>query len=151
MRDLTNISPQGQRGPAQPARVPAPPPAPAPLLRTTVGQVLRRLRLDQGRTLADVSRAATVSMPYLSEVERGRKEASSEVLAALCAALGIGLSDLIEDVGRDLAEDQTRRAPVISLDRARVGRAGIDRADRADRARIDRQAGPGDITCLLAA
>ncbi len=51
-----------------------------PLLRTMLGDVLRRTRLEQGRTLADVARSARVSMPYLSEVERGRKEASSEVL-----------------------------------------------------------------------
>jgi XRE family transcriptional regulator, stress-response regulator len=49
--------------------------------------VLRRARLEQGRTLADVAHAAKVSMQYLSEIERGRKEASSEVLAAICDAL----------------------------------------------------------------
>ena len=49
---------------------------PRPLLRTTLGEVLRRTRLEQGRTLADVARAAKVSMQYLSELERGRKEAS---------------------------------------------------------------------------
>lgn len=131
---------------------------PAPLLRTTVGEVLRRLRLDQRRTLADVARSASVSMPYLSELERGRKEGSSEVLAALCAALGIGLSDLIEQVGHDLAEDQARRAPVIRLDRVSRERAARDRVmlDRAmlERAgRPARQTGPGstDAVCLLAA
>lgn len=55
--------------------------APAePLLRSVVGKVLRRTRQDQQRTLAEVSRAAQVSMAYLSEIERGRKEPSSEVL-----------------------------------------------------------------------
>jgi transcriptional regulator with XRE-family HTH domain len=81
---------------------------PRPLLRTMLGDVLRRTRREQGRTLADVARAARVSMPYLSEVERGRKEASSEVLAAICESLGIDLSDLLAGVWRDLAEFRTR-------------------------------------------
>ena len=68
---------------------------PRPLLRTMLGDVLRRTRLEQGRTLADVARAARVSMPYLSEVERGRKEASSEVLAAICDALRLELAELL--------------------------------------------------------
>ena len=82
------------------------------LLRSLVGDVLRRNRLRQRRTLADVARDARVSMPYLSEVERGRKEASSEVLAAVCDALGIGLADLLAEVGRDLATDH---APIVRL------------------------------------
>jgi len=86
---------------------------PRPLLRHMLGDVLRRTRLAQGRTLADVARAARVSMPYLSELERGRKEASSEVLAAICDALRIELYDLLAQVGRDLSSDRTRRpAPV---------------------------------------
>ena len=83
---------------------------PRPLLRTMVGDVLRRTRREQGRTLADVAAAARVSMPYLSEVERGRKEASSEVLAAICESLGIDLSDLLAGVWRDLAQLRTRHA-----------------------------------------
>jgi transcriptional regulator with XRE-family HTH domain len=69
-----------------------------PLLRTLVGDVLRRRRIAQRRTLADVARAARVSLPYLSELERGRKEASSEVLAAVCEALGLDLADLLTEV-----------------------------------------------------
>jgi len=86
------------------------------LLRTLVGEALRRERLAQHRTLADVARDARVSLPYLSEVERGRKEASSEVLAAVCAALRMDLSDLLTELGRELARDS---APVIRLDTAR--------------------------------
>jgi transcriptional regulator with XRE-family HTH domain len=94
------------------------------LLRTLVGNVLRRNRLGQRRTLAEVARDARVSMPYLSEVERGRKEVSSEVLAAVCDALGIELADLLAEVGRDLAPDRatdraTDRAPVLTLRPAR--------------------------------
>jgi len=69
-----------------------------PLLRTLVGDVLRRRRIAAGRTLADVARAARVSVPYLSEVERGRKEASSEVIAAICDALGLDLADFLGEV-----------------------------------------------------
>jgi transcriptional regulator with XRE-family HTH domain len=85
---------------------------PRPLLRAFVGDVLRRHRLEQGRTLAAVAREACVSVQYLSEVERGRKEPSSEILAAVCDALRIELSDLLAEVGRDLTMD---RAPVIRL------------------------------------
>jgi hypothetical protein len=63
-----------------------------PLWRDVVGEVLRRQRQDQQRTLQDVADAARISMPYLSELERGRKEASSEVLAAAAKALGLNLS-----------------------------------------------------------
>ncbi|HUJ05617.1 MAG TPA: helix-turn-helix domain-containing protein [Streptosporangiaceae bacterium] len=87
-------------------------PASMPLLRTMLGDVLRRTRLDQGRTLADVARHARVSMPYLSEVERGRKEASSEVLAAICDALRIGLADLLAMIGSDLADQHARHDPL---------------------------------------
>jgi transcriptional regulator with XRE-family HTH domain len=78
-----------------------------PLLRTLLGDVLRRRRLEQRRTLADVAGKARISMPYLSEVERGCKEASSEVLAAVCDALRIQLSDVLAEAGRDLAREQT--------------------------------------------
>jgi transcriptional regulator with XRE-family HTH domain len=74
-----------------------------PLLRAMLGDVLRRIRLGQGRTLADVARAARISMQYLSELERGRKEASSEILAAICDALAVDLPDVLAEVGRDLA------------------------------------------------
>ncbi|MFI9644507.1 helix-turn-helix domain-containing protein [Micromonospora sp. NPDC051925] len=81
------------------------------LLRRVIGGVLRRVRLRQGRTLREVAAAAGVSLPYLSEVERGRKEASSEVLAAICRALGINLSDLLEEA-RDELRRVERRVPV---------------------------------------
>jgi hypothetical protein len=84
---------------------------PRPLLRTMLGDVLRRTRLDQARTLADVAKAARVSMPYLSEVERGRKEASSEVLAAICDALRIDITDLLAATGRDLDDVRSTRVP----------------------------------------
>jgi transcriptional regulator with XRE-family HTH domain len=86
-------------GPVRPApvpsRVPGGEPAREPLWRHVVGDVLRRERRDQGLRLKDVADAARISMPYLSEIERGRKEASSEVLAAAARALGLSLADLL--------------------------------------------------------
>ena len=73
------------------------------LVRTVVGEQLRRRRLTQQRTLREVSRAARVSLGSLSELERGRKEASSELLAAICDALELPLSALLRDVSDDLA------------------------------------------------
>jgi transcriptional regulator with XRE-family HTH domain len=71
--------------------------------------VLRRERLAQELRLKDVAEAARISMPYLSEIERGRKEASSEVLAAAAHALGLGLADLLT-----LARDELARAAQAS-------------------------------------
>jgi transcriptional regulator with XRE-family HTH domain len=125
-----------------PAVTPAPDDRP-PLLRTMVGDVLRRTRLEQGRTLAGVARAARVSMPYLSELERGRKEASSEVLAAICAALRLDLSDLLAEVGRDLADQ--RPAQVIRLGTAVRHHSGVRHHVVPPVSR------PGDVQALLAA
>ncbi|MGH3171911.1 MAG: helix-turn-helix domain-containing protein [Trebonia sp.] len=73
------------------------------LLRQLLGDVLRRLRIRQGRTLREVSASARVSLGYLSEVERGRKEASSELLAAICAALDTPLSQVFREVSDNFA------------------------------------------------
>lgn len=80
------------------------------LFRDVVGDLLRRIRQDQERTLRDVAGRAQVSVPYLSEVERGRKEASSEVLLALCRSLGIEMGDLIMATGRELMAEAVRSA-----------------------------------------
>jgi transcriptional regulator with XRE-family HTH domain len=93
-----------------------------PLLRTLVGEVLRRHRREQKRTLAEVAREANVSVQYLSEVERGRKEPSSEILAAVCDSLHIELSDLLAEVRRDLVLDRAASASVLRLDTARLQR-----------------------------
>ncbi|MGR6317006.1 helix-turn-helix transcriptional regulator [Micromonospora soli] len=99
------------------------------LLRRVIGGVLRRVRLRQGRTLREVAQAAGVSLPYLSEVERGRKEASSEVLAAICRALGLHLSDLLEEA-RDELRRVERRTPVTSgSGLVRLERAPVHRGD----------------------
>ncbi len=95
-----------------PAAAPAPAPAPRePLWRDLVGDVLRRERLAQERTLKDVADEARISMPDLSEVERGRKEASSEVLAAAAQALGLGLGDLLHGAQAELVRITSRRTP----------------------------------------
>lgn len=65
------------------------------VLRRELGDVLRQVRQDQGRTLRDVSAAASVSLGYLSEIERGEKEASSEVLAMICDALDVPMSEAL--------------------------------------------------------
>jgi transcriptional regulator with XRE-family HTH domain len=72
------------------------------LLREAIGDRLRHARTNQRRTLREVSRTARVSLGYLSEVERGRKEASSELLAAICEALDLPLSELLHHVATDL-------------------------------------------------
>lgn len=72
------------------------------LLREAIGERLRRTRTLQSRTLREVSRSARVSLGYLSEVERGRKEASSELLAAICTALDLPLDELLRRVAGDL-------------------------------------------------
>ncbi|WP_017569438.1 helix-turn-helix domain-containing protein [Nocardiopsis halotolerans] len=69
-----------------------------PLMRDLIGDLLRRTRTEQGRTLRDVAEDAQVSLPYLSEIERGRKEASSEVLAAIYRSLGLNLSDVLGEL-----------------------------------------------------
>lgn len=75
----------------------------AVLLREVIGDVLRRARTSQGRTLREVSDSARVSLGYLSEVERGRKEASSELLSAICTALDVPMSRVLCDAGAELA------------------------------------------------
>ncbi len=73
------------------------------VLRALIGDALRETRLRQHRTLREVSGAARVSLAYLSEVERGQKEASSELLASICQALGVRLSDVLRRVSDELA------------------------------------------------
>jgi transcriptional regulator with XRE-family HTH domain len=73
------------------------------LLRHVIGAVLRRMRQQQGRTLREVAETARVSVPYLSEVERGRKEASSEILAAVCLALGVSMGVLLDEASAELS------------------------------------------------
>jgi hypothetical protein len=81
-------------------------------VREAVGDVLRDERLRQQRTLTDVAKSASVSLPYLSEVERGRKEASSDVLSAIGGALALPMPDLLERAAQRLRvhAERTNRA-----------------------------------------
>ncbi|MFI7498034.1 helix-turn-helix domain-containing protein [Streptomyces sp. NPDC049687] len=109
---MTNRAPNQAR--VIPLRPPAGRPDPErpatrePLWRDLVGDVLRRERQAQERTLKDVADEARISMPYLSEVERGRKEASSEVLAAAAHALGLSLGDLLARAQGELVRLNSR-------------------------------------------
>ena len=89
----------------------------AVLMREAIGGSLRRMRTARRRTLRDVSRRARVSLGYLSEVERGRKEPSSELLAAICDALDVALSDLLSEAA-------------VALDAAAAAEAAAARPQR---------------------
>jgi transcriptional regulator with XRE-family HTH domain len=84
-------------------------------LREAVGNALRRRRQAQGRTLREVAAAAGVSLTYLSEVERGRKEASSEVLEAVCSALDLVLAELLFEVAETLAVARAAPVPAVGF------------------------------------
>ena len=87
------------------------------LFRRMLGDVLRTRRMRQGRTLRQVSGDARVSLGYISEVERGQKEASSELLASLCSALDVPLSDVLREVSDAVAVEEAaaalESAPVV--------------------------------------
>ncbi len=85
------------------------------LLREAIGAGLRRARTARRRTLRDVSRTARVSLGYLSEVERGRKEPSSELLAAICEALDVTLPDLLTEAAHALAGPTADAAPRLPI------------------------------------
>jgi transcriptional regulator with XRE-family HTH domain len=87
------------------------------LIRRLLGDVLRQLRLEQGRTLREVSAAARVSLGYISEIERGQKEASSECLAAICNALDVPLSVVLAEVSGEIAREEAALAGIASLAR----------------------------------
>lgn len=101
------------------------------LLRQLLGDVLRRLRIRQGRTLREVSASARVSLGYLSEVERGRKEASSELLAAICAALDTPLSQVFREVSDNFALAELQNEPVLGAPREPGLRVPAERVSSA--------------------
>ncbi len=87
------------------------------VLRRHLGEVLRRARQRQGRTLREVSTAARVSLGYLSEVERGQKEASSELLSSICGALDVPMSQVLREVSDEVAVEEA----VAALDAVPAG------------------------------
>jgi transcriptional regulator with XRE-family HTH domain len=88
------------------------------LLRSHVGSVLRDARVTQSRTLRDVAASAKVSLGYLSEVERGQKEASSELLNAICLALGLKLSSVLATVHTSIERAESPTLTVIDTNAA---------------------------------
>lgn len=86
------------------------------LFRRLLGEVLRDRRIRQGRTLRQISAEARVSLGYISEIERGQKEASSELLASLCAALDMPLSEVLSEVSDAVALEEAALA--IAVDEA---------------------------------
>jgi transcriptional regulator with XRE-family HTH domain len=95
------------------------------LLREAIGDRLRHARTTQRRTLREVSRTARVSLGYLSEVERGRKEASSELLAAICEALDLPLSELLHLVASDIGAVQ-QPVPATLTERVEPATSGLE-------------------------
>jgi transcriptional regulator with XRE-family HTH domain len=80
------------------------------IFRRLLGEVLRGQRMRQGRTLRQVSAEARVSLGYISEIERGQKEASSELLASICAALDVPLSEILSEVSDAVALEEAALA-----------------------------------------
>jgi transcriptional regulator with XRE-family HTH domain len=117
------------------------------LLRQLLGDVLRRLRLRQGRTLREVSASARVSLGYLSEVERGQKEASSELLAAICGALNTPLSQVFREVSDNFALAELQSEPVLSGPREPGLRVPAEAAVRT--VRLDDERGFAPISTMV--
>ncbi len=87
------------------------------VLREIIGAELRKRRQDQGRTLRDVSNDAKVSLGYLSEVERGQKEASSELLSAICGALSAPLSEVLSAASHQASLRELQAARLVGRSR----------------------------------
>ena len=118
------------------------------LLRTQLGNTLRGHRLRQRRTLRDVSGEARVSLGYLSEVERGQKEASSELLASICDALDVELADLLAEVSLEMRLADPVDRPVRPVALARPGTREDDAAAAA--ADESAEAGTGSVEAPVA-
>lgn len=94
------------------------------VFRRLLGDVLRSRRMQRGLTLRELSAAARVSLGYISEIERGQKEASSELLAALCAALDVPLSEILSEVSDAVALEEAALALQIDSLEAQVADPG---------------------------
>ena len=117
------------------------------IFRRLLGEVLRAQRMRQGRTLREVSADARVSLGYISEVERGQKEASSELLASICAALDVPLSEILSEVSDAVALEEAALAMQLEqLDRLEVDTTSL-RGPLGERASGPR---PGDVVASAA-
>ncbi|MFI2280008.1 helix-turn-helix domain-containing protein [Nocardia beijingensis] len=117
------------------------------LLREAIGDSLRRARLAQNRTLREVSTSARVSLGYLSEVERGRKEASSELLAAICEALDVPLSRVLWDVSTIMAGVD---GPTAGADEAATAAAEPERTAAEPAAQVEPEPAPASAAMSAA-
>src|SRR5215470_219115 len=143
MAEHANVYPLRREPEREPQREQEPQPErrpQEPLWREVLGRRLRALRQEQQETLSETAARAGISPQYLSEIERGRKEPSSEMIAALAGALGTTLIDLTEHVAGDLRR-QMSLAPRASRTRPGRTRPGRTRPGRT---------GPGDILALAA-
>ncbi|MEH1013777.1 helix-turn-helix transcriptional regulator [Micromonospora sp. CPCC 206060] len=112
------------------------------LLRRLIGDALRARRQGQHRTLREVSSAANVSLGYLSEIERGQKEASSELLAAICDALGARLSELLREVSDTVALAEQLPGVLVPVPEQSTESGRTEPATRVTAARGDRTVRP---------
>jgi DNA-binding XRE family transcriptional regulator len=113
-----------------------------PLWREVLGSRLRTLRADRDETLAQTAERAGISPQYLSEIERGRKEASSEMIAALAGALGITVADLMAGTAGDLRRIVTSVFAVTTV---------VTRTAPAGRVTRSPQPGSGPVALAMAA
>ncbi|HWS31129.1 MAG TPA: helix-turn-helix transcriptional regulator [Actinoplanes sp.] len=104
------------------------------LLRRVIGDALRARRQGQHRTLREVSTAANVSLGYLSEIERGQKEASSELLAAICDALGARLSELLGEVSSTLSLAENMEGVLVPIEEKKTTSGDVSVSVRRDSA-----------------
>lgn len=119
---MAEIIPLSPSPTATPTSTPTPAPRqPEPLWREALGDRLRRIRHDRGERLSDTAERAGVSPQYLSEIERGRKEPSSEMIAAVAGALDVTIVDLTAAVADDLRA--LTAAPATALSRGAVALA----------------------------
>ena len=99
------------------------------LFRASLGDVLRAERMRQGMTLRDLSSSARVSLGYISEIERGQKEASSELLASICSALDVPLSEILSEVSDAVALEEAALA--MQLEDVTIATTGLRTADES--------------------
>ncbi len=101
------------------------------LFRRLLGEVLRSQRMRQGRTLRQVSADARVSLGYISEIERGQKEASSELLSSICSALDVPLSTILSEVSDAVALEEA--AIALRLEEVTLGSAALQPEQKTGR------------------
>lgn len=116
------------------------------LFRRLLGEVLRSRRMDQGRTLRQLCAEARVSLGYMSEIERGRKEASSELLAAICSALDVPLSEILAEVSDAVALEEAAMA--LRLQPVKLTSLELGSVERG--ADAVRPGGSGDVVASAA-